>query len=55
MAQRESRPTGWIVQRMEALERESRTWPQWKRAELEDLLQQNDVPPPERIAADADE
>lgn len=51
MSQREPKRTGWIVQRMEALEREAKGWPEWKRAELEDLLKQSDRPvsqhPPE--------
>lgn len=33
----------WIVRRMEALERESKTWPEWKRQDLDDRLKADEA------------
>lgn len=41
MTERDPKPSGWIVKRMSDLERESKTWPAWKRQDLQERLERD--------------
>ena len=43
MADREQKPSEWIVRRMEDLNRESRTWPEWKQQDLKERLKADEA------------
>ena len=43
MADKEQKPSGWILRRMENLERQSKTWPAWKQEDLKQRLKRVDV------------
>lgn len=45
MATKDAHSPGWLVRRMEELDRESDSWPDWKRDALEEQLERNDIRP----------